>query len=193
MAEHFGAGEPYAEPYWYSSSARNPYYTDSHVAFRAKVRAFVDREIKPHVQQWERAQQLPVQQLFTAAAQAGIYAPQWPAELGGTPPDGGFDSFHDFIWVDELSRAASASIILGFTIYTMALPPVLTLGTEEQVKRIVPAVLSGQACISLAISEPSAGSDVARLRTTATRTASGYFRKPFPSSSPPSVCSLCRK
>ena len=55
----------------------------------------------------------------------------------------------------------------------MALPPVLALGTEQQVQKIVPEVLSGEACVSLAISEPSAGSDVARLRTTATRTASG--------------------
>jgi alkylation response protein AidB-like acyl-CoA dehydrogenase len=171
----FGAIEPYAEPYWYSGAAASPFYTGSHRAFRARVRAFVDAEIKPNVLRWEKEQELPLE-LLAKAARAGVYAPQWPTELGGTPPggeDGSFDAFHDFVWVDELARSASQSVILMFTIYTMALPPVLSLGTEEQVQKVVPAVLAGKACISLAISEPGAGSDVARLTTTANRTASG--------------------
>lgn len=175
MAISFGAEEPYAEPYWYSASASSPYYTEGHRRFRAKVRSFVDAEIRPNVLRWEKEQVLPLE-LLAKAARAGVYAPQWPAELGGTPPDGvegSFDAFHDLIWVDELSRCASQSVILLFTIYTMALPPVLSLGTEEQVRRVVPAVLAGEACISLCISEPSAGSDVARLQATASRTADG--------------------
>jgi alkylation response protein AidB-like acyl-CoA dehydrogenase len=98
MSDAFGATDvPYAEPYWYLEDRYSPYYTESHVQFRAKVRAFVDSQIKPHVVEWETAEKLPVETLFRAAAAAGIYAPQWPIELGGTPPDGvdgSFDPFH---------------------------------------------------------------------------------------------------
>jgi alkylation response protein AidB-like acyl-CoA dehydrogenase len=75
--------------------------------FRAKVHAFVDAEIVPHVLEWEAAEALPVASLFCKAATAGVYAPQWPAALGGTPPggvDGAFDPFHDLVWVDEVPR-----------------------------------------------------------------------------------------
>jgi alkylation response protein AidB-like acyl-CoA dehydrogenase len=149
----FGADEPFAEPYWYAEGAFSPYYNASHVAFRAKVRSFVDAHVRPHVRKWEASEELPVATLFPAAARAGVYAPQWPVELGGTPPEGaeqGFDAFHDFIWVDEISRAASQSVVLGFTIYTMGLPPVLSLGTPEMVREVVPRVLRGEAMISCA-------------------------------------------
>ena len=48
---------------------------------------------------------------------------------------------HDLIWVDELSRSASQSVILGFTIYTMGLPPIISLGSDALVRRVVPEVL----------------------------------------------------
>jgi acyl-CoA dehydrogenase len=79
------------------------------------------------------------------------------------------------IWVDEISRCAAQSVILAFTIYTMALPPILLLGSDELVRRVVPPILRGEKFISLCISEPGAGSDVANIGTTAVEDPSGEF------------------
>jgi alkylation response protein AidB-like acyl-CoA dehydrogenase len=101
--ESFGATEPFAEPYWYGSSGKSPFYTDGHRVFRQKVRDFVEAELRPNVDQWDEEKEIP-SELISKAYAAGVYTPQCPKELGGTPPPEGFDAFHDLIWIDELSR-----------------------------------------------------------------------------------------
>ena len=104
----------------------------------------------------------------------------WPVELGGTPPtlaDGTttvpYDPFHDLIWMDELTRMGAAGVLQGFGIQTMALPVVLRFAPPEVQRKVVPGVVRGEKFISLCISEPTAGSDVADIRTTAQLTADG--------------------
>jgi len=168
--EMFGSDIPFAEPAWYRG-ASTPYYSASHANFRKKVRDFVETEVKPFLDDWnekhiKESWELP-RALWQKAYAAGVFAPQWPAELGGTPPEGGFDIFHDFILVDELSRIGDGGVIAGFFVYTMALPPIMNVGSPDVIAKVAKDVITARKCISLCITEPTAGSDVAQMRSTA--------------------------
>ena len=168
-SDAFGSVVPYSEPYWYRASETSPYYTEAHVAFRAKVRAFVDAELIPHVDAWDEAGAFP-EELHRKAYAAGIYAAAWPVEHGGTPPPGGFDAFHDLILIDELARCGAGGVLWScFQCFGIALPPVLAAGSPDLIRRVARPVITGEKVMSLAVSEPWAGSDVANLRTTARR------------------------
>jgi alkylation response protein AidB-like acyl-CoA dehydrogenase len=169
--EKFGDQVPYGDPSWYQG-APTPYYTASHVVFRAKMRAFVEKELKPYVDEWDEAGDYP-EELREKAYKAGILGAIWPAEHGGTPPPD-FDAFHDFIWMDELCRCGGGGILWAvFTGFGIALPPVLKHGTPEMRAKVARPVISGQKVMSLAISEPWVGSDVAGLQTTAVKSPDG--------------------
>ena len=103
----FGADEPYGEPYWYRGM-QSPYYKQTHLDWRAKVREFMDREVLPFVDEWEQdGSEVPLELLQRAAAE-GLYGFQWPEKYGGTPPEG-FDAFHDLIFVSvNFERGARA-------------------------------------------------------------------------------------
>eukprot|EP00656_Telonema_subtile_P006248 TRINITY_DN12869_c0_g1_i4.p2 TRINITY_DN12869_c0_g1~~TRINITY_DN12869_c0_g1_i4.p2 ORF type:complete len:100 (+),score=28.83 TRINITY_DN12869_c0_g1_i4:196-495(+) len=88
----FGAEEPFAEPYWYRGMA-SPYYKPTHVAWRSKVRTFMDDEVLPFIAEWEEQGEVPIALLQLAAAN-GLYGFQWPQKYGGTPPEG-LDAFHE--------------------------------------------------------------------------------------------------
>lgn len=60
----FGATEPFAEPAWYNDRLKSPYYKDHHLAFRAKVRAFVDKEIRPFALDWMERGEYPMHELI---------------------------------------------------------------------------------------------------------------------------------
>jgi len=175
---NFGEQVPFAEPAWYRDW-ESPYYNESHKKFRQKVRDFIEKEIRPFSNEWEedhisKGTELPLE-IFRKAYDAGIYAPGMPIEWGGTPPEGGWDAFHDLIWLDELARGGSGGVCAGFTIYTMGLPPVLNFGSKYLKDKVLRDVITAKKFISLCISEPYAGSDVAALRTTAKRDGDFYI------------------
>ena len=171
--QSFGSKVPFAEPGWYRGVA-SPYYNESHVALRARVREFVEKELLPHVDMWEEkcaqeGKEVDFKAITRKAAAAGILAPMYPESLGGTPLPGGvkFDSFHDLVWIDEISRTGASGLIAVLTMFTMALPPVVLYGSPEVREKVVKPVLKGEKCIALCITEPTAGSDMAGLSTTA--------------------------
>ena len=98
----FGTQVPGCEPYWYLGYY-SPYYKETHLHFRATVRAFVEEHIKPNVDDWVEQGSYP-QELHRMAYRAGIQGALFPAEYGGTPPED-YDSFHELILWDELARA----------------------------------------------------------------------------------------
>jgi alkylation response protein AidB-like acyl-CoA dehydrogenase len=171
----FGSNVPFAEPGWYRGIA-SPYYNDSHVALRAKVRDFVDKELLPNVDEWEEAccqqgREVDFKAITRKAAAAGILAPMYPESMGGTPLPGGvkFDAFHDLIWIDELSRTGASGLIACITMFTMALPPIVLYGSQSVKDKVIKPVLKGEKCVALCITEAGAGSDMAGLQATAER------------------------
>lgn len=125
-------------------------YQDSHRAWRAKVRAFVDKEITPYAATWDEEKDYP-KDLHVKAYQAGIYGCYWPKEYGGTPPEGGVcDLFHEFIMWDELMRCGVGGVIAAcFLTISIALPPILAVGSKEMKEKVAPDVISGKKIIAL--------------------------------------------
>ena len=152
--------------------SRSPHYDETHEAVCDSVRAFVTREVMPHVDEWERAGQLP-RELHAKAAQAGILGFGYPEEFGGTSE--GFDIFHSFVQSEELCRPGAGGIVASLMTHGIGLPPILAAGSEAMKQRIAPAVLAGEKIIALGITEPSGGSDVANLRTRAERKGASYI------------------
>jgi len=151
------------------SETGSPFYTPEHEAFRASMRRFVEREIAPHVDEWDEAGGFP-RELYKKASAVGLLGLGYPEEYGGTPADG----FYRLIAAQELARAGSGGISASLNSHTIGLPPILRLGSAELKARVIPPVLSGDKIAALAITEPDAGSDVAGIRTTARRDGDHY-------------------
>ncbi len=151
--------------------ARSPYYDDSHEAVCDTVRAFVAREITPHVDAWEAAGELP-RDLHKKAAAAGVLGLNYPEEFGGTGT--GFDLFHSLVQTEELARPGAGGICASLMTHGIGLPPILAMGSADLKRRIAPDVLAGDKIIALGITEPGGGSDVANLRTRAERKGAAY-------------------
>jgi acyl-CoA dehydrogenase len=135
-----------------------------HALFRDSVRAFVAAEIAPHVNAWDEAAAFP-RALYRRAAQIGLLGLGYPEEYGGTPADAWFR----LIATEEIARAGSGGLMASLFSHNIALPPIVAHGSEALKRRVIPDVLAGEKIAALAITEPSGGSDVARLRCTARR------------------------
>ena len=98
----------------------------------------------------------------------------FPEEVGGTPI-ADFDSFHELILWDEFGRVGGGNVMGALAINSMALPPIIQFGSDYIKEKVCYPVVSGQTNISLAISEPGAGSDVANIQTTAVREGDFYI------------------
>lgn len=145
------------------------YFSESHNILRQTTARFVEREIRPYVEDWEEAGELP-QELFRKAADVGLLSVCYPEEWSGFAAD----IFHEVVVTEELTRSTSGGIAAGLMSHAIALPPILALGTQEQKERFVPPVLRGEKVASLGITEPGGGSDVGNLRTRAVRDGSSY-------------------
>lgn len=99
--ELFGDQRPFTEPGWYQGE-HSPYYTASHVAWRKKVRAFVEAELQPNIDAWIESDTGYPPEMHEKAYEAGIQGHLFPQEYGGTQPDD-WDAFHELIlWCVEL-------------------------------------------------------------------------------------------
>lgn len=150
---------------------KSPFYGEDHERFRDQVQRFVEIEITPHVDAWEREGELP-RALHRKAAEAGLLQVGFPAAYGGIEVP---DLFYELIAIEALARAGSGGVIAGLMTHGIALPPILAMGDEAQKRRFVTPVLAGERIAALAITEPSGGSDVARLRTIARRDGDDYI------------------
>jgi acyl-CoA dehydrogenase len=145
------------------------YFGRAHNLVRRSVKDFVRKEIVPHVDEWEEMGEFP-RELYKKAGDVGLLGIGYPEEFGGTPGD----IFFQIAAWEEIMRCGSGGIAAGLGSLNIALPPILRLGTEDQKKRFVTPVLSGDKIAALAITEPGGGSDVAGLQTTAVREADKY-------------------
>lgn len=147
----------------------SPYYTRDHETFRQTIRRFVEREILPHADAWDEAESFP-RELYAKAADVGLLGLGFPEALGGTPGDG----FYMMIAIEELARAGSGGLNAGLLSHGIGTPPIVALGSDALKERLVPPTLRGELVAALAITEPSGGSDVANLQTTARRDGDHY-------------------
>lgn len=149
----------------------NPdYFDESHRMLRQTVARFVEKEIKPFVEEWEEAGEFP-RELYRRVGELGILGVGYPEEWGGFESD----VFHEVVVTEELTRSGSGGIAAGLMSHSIALPPILALGTAEQKERFIKPVLLGEKIAALGITEPGGGSDVANIRTRAVRDGDHYI------------------
>jgi acyl-CoA dehydrogenase len=154
-----------------SSRPPSPFFTETHHAWRRELRKFIDKEIRPYATEWDEAGAFPLS-LYKKASEFGLTRMGYPEEYGGIKD--GLDRFHGIVTSEELARIGAGGITASLMVHGIGLPPVIALGSEEIKRRIAPPVLAGDTRISLAITEPSGGSDVANVTTKAVRTNEGY-------------------
>jgi len=136
-------------------------YTDEHRAFRETVRRFVEREVVPHHGAWEDQGRVP-RELWRKAGGLGLLCPNIPAEYGG----GGGDFLFSTIVTEELCWAGATGPLFYLHSDIVA-PYLLHYGTEEQKRKWLPRMASGETITGICMTEPGAGSDVAAIRTRA--------------------------
>jgi citronellyl-CoA dehydrogenase len=143
---------------------------DDHEQFRKTVRAFAEKELAPHADEWEESGCFP-NHVFKRAGELGILGAHFPEEHGG----GGQDYWFSVVKAEELPRCKSAGVSMGLLVQSdMATPVISDLGTKEQIDEFLRPTLAGDKIVSLGVSEPGAGSDVAGIRTFAKKEGSDY-------------------
>jgi citronellyl-CoA dehydrogenase len=147
------------------------FFTDDHEIFRKSYRTFVENELSPHADEWERNESFP-REVFQRMGQLGYLGMHYPEELGGA----GGDQWFAAIACEELPRARSAGMGMSIMVQTdMATPVIQAIGTREQKQEFLAPAIRGEKIAALGISEPGAGSDVASLSTTARRVGDEYI------------------
>ena len=145
-------------------------WTEEQRALQDTSRTFVEREVAPHLQQWEDAGEVP-RVLHRAAAKQGLLGVGFPGEVGGSGGDG-----VDVLAMIEAFFEAGASSGLMAALFThgIAVPHMVAAGDPDLVDRFVRPTLAGEAVGALAVTEPGGGSDVAGLTTRAVRDGAHY-------------------
>ncbi|MDH3680411.1 MAG: acyl-CoA dehydrogenase family protein [Acidimicrobiia bacterium] len=147
------------------STVSTPFFSEDHEAYRQVVRQFTDNEIAPHVHQWDLDGEVP-RELYKKAGAIGLFGDGFDAEYGG---HGQRDALMRLVLMQELCSAGSGGVVASMFSNYIGLPPVQRFGSDEMKARVITPCQSGEAIAALAITEPSGGSDVARIRTTARR------------------------
>lgn len=146
-------------------------FDDEHEAFRESFRSWLAKEVTPHYLEWEDAGIAP-RELFTSAGQYGFIGMQIPEEYGG----GGTDDFRfNQVIAEELASAAIGGAGLGLTLHNdVTTPYFLEACNDEQRRRWLPGIASGELITAIAMTEPGTGSDLASIATTAIRDGDEY-------------------
>ena len=142
-----------------------PLYREEHQAFRDAARAFVQRELAPHVDEWEHAEDFP-KELFRTVGAAGFFGMKFEEAWGGSGPD----LLAQAVWVEELAKVGSGGLAADLGAHSdLAALYVAHQGTEAQLERWLRPSIAGEVVGALGVTEPGAGSDVAGISTRARR------------------------
>jgi acyl-CoA dehydrogenase len=140
----------------------NP-FTEEHELLRHSVRSFIEAEILPNVDEWEKNHYCE-KEIFTKFGAQGFFGVSFPTEYSGS----GMDLWAAAVVAEELAYANCGG--LGMSLYAhtyLPLPLILAIGTEEQKQKYLAPALRGEKIAALGITEPSGGSDVAGMLTKA--------------------------
>ena len=144
-------------------------YSEEHEDFRASVKEFVERSLKPRVEEMISLKSIP-RDIWLEAGKQGFLGMDIPEEFGGA---GAGDYRFNAVLAEEWGHF-NAATAAGFGIHADVCPPyIVDLGTEEQKQRWLPGIATGEKIIAIGMTEPSGGSDLAALKTTAVRAEDG--------------------
>ncbi|MEZ5043219.1 MAG: acyl-CoA dehydrogenase family protein [Saprospiraceae bacterium] len=147
------------------------YFTEEHELFRESFRAFLEKEARPHIDQWEEDQRIP-RDIWQKMGNQGFLGLSYPEAYGGM----NLDFFYDVVFNEELGRMNSGgfAITQQVTQY-MSSPYILKYGSEELKQKYLPGIINGTLIASIGITEPGAGSDAANIQTKAVNKGDHYL------------------
>lgn len=144
--------------------------TEEHKMFRDAFRKFVEKEIAPYHEEWEK-EGVVDRTIWNKAGENGFLAMDVPEEYGGL---GVKDFRYNTLIMEELTRVGASGV--GYGLHTdIVVPYILAYGTEEQKQRWLPGMVSGEIITAIAMTEPNTGSDLAGVQTTAVRDGDDFI------------------
>ncbi|MXG89422.1 acyl-CoA dehydrogenase family protein [Nocardioides flavescens] len=137
-------------------------YETEHEDFRRTVRAFLEKEVVPHHEEWEKAGQVD-RDVWRKAGEAGLLCFDVEEEYGGA---GVQDFRYNCVLTEEITKVGASGV--GFPVHNdVIVPYISSLATPEQKQRWLPGLVSGELISAIAMTEPGAGSDLQGIRTSA--------------------------
>lgn len=154
-----------------ATTSSNFFFEEEHHMLRAQVRRFVEEEIKPNAEAWEKQGATP-RALLRKMGELGFFGIIYPEQFGGS----GMDERATVVLAEELGRSTYAGVAITALVHTdMASVHIFNAGNEAQKAKYLPRVISGEIITAVGVTEPDAGSDVKGIRTTARREGDYYF------------------
>jgi acyl-CoA dehydrogenase len=148
-------------------SATSSVYTEEHKLFRESFRKFLEKEMVPYFPQWEEERKVP-REAWKKFGQQGFLCPWVEEEYGGAGV--GFE--YSVIMIEEMVKAG---VDIPVSLHADVVAPYIArFGNEEQKRKWLPGVTSGDILLAVGMTEPSTGSDLAAIRTTARREGDEY-------------------
>lgn len=142
-----------------------PGVTPEHELLRMQVKKFVEREVLPHGESWEKNGEIP-RSIIQRMGALGMLGMRFPECYGGADAD----TTSSVIFAEELGRSTFGGFAITILTQTdTASPSIALAGSEIQKNKYLPAIASGDCLVAIAMTEPNVGSDIAALRTRATR------------------------
>jgi acyl-CoA dehydrogenase len=145
-------------------------FSEQHEMFRAVVRSFVDKEVAPQVEEWEKAERIP-KSIWSRMGELGFLGVEYDEKYGGA----GADVMMTAVLHEECARSRSGSFAMAVGVHCdMASPHLYWTGSEALKERHMPGICRGEKLTAIAVTEPGGGSDVAAIRTRAVKDGSHY-------------------
>ncbi|MEM1314018.1 MAG: acyl-CoA dehydrogenase family protein, partial [Pseudomonadota bacterium] len=140
--------------------------TAEHEALRRTAARFIADEINPYVEAWEEAEQFPSHELFPKLGDLGLLGIKYDPDCGGM----GLDFSYSMVFAEELGAVTCGGVPMAIGVQTdMATPALARFGSDALKREFLAPAIAGEAVACIGVSEPSGGSDVAALKTTARR------------------------
>jgi citronellyl-CoA dehydrogenase len=146
-------------------------FTPEHRQLEDTVTRFVKNELNPHVAEWEKAEQFPSHEVFKKLGDLGLLGLKYPEEFGGA----GLDFSYSMVMAEALGHCICGGVPMAIGVQTdMATPALARFGTDELRREYLSPTIAGDYVACLGVSEPGGGSDVAAVKTTATKDGGDY-------------------
>ncbi|MCG8611121.1 MAG: acyl-CoA dehydrogenase family protein, partial [Pseudomonadales bacterium] len=147
-------------------------FTQEHNALRRTVRQFVDNEINPNVEAWEKEGEFPIREIFQKMGKLGLLGISKPEAYGGM----GLDYSYNLVAAEELGTTLCGGVPLSIGVQTdMCTPALARFGDDDLKKEFLAPAIAGELVGCIGVSEPGAGSDVAGLKTNARKDGDDYL------------------
>lgn len=151
-------------------TAPSRYFTQDHEIFREQVRSFVQKEISPHIDQWEQEELFP-KSLYRRMGELGFLGIRYPEKYGGSAED----IWMTLVFCEELCRCRAWGLPMSVLVHTdMSSTHIARYGNDAQREQYLVPMITGEKVCAIAVSEPAAGSDVGGIQATAVKDGDSY-------------------